>query len=317
MNAMALWCTSKETAELRPGLEGDGVLVETVFSGISRGTESLVFGGGIPASEAARMRGPAQEGDFPFPVKYGYSAVGQVREGTFDGQFVFALHPHQDHFRLPEGNLHPLPDGVPPGRAVLAANMETALNILWDSQSAAGDQIAVVGSGVVGSLVAYLAARLPGAKVTLVDSNPSRRLIAEKFSCRFAGPDEAPDNCDVVIHTSGTEAGLVNSLQMAGQDATVVEASWHGDRVVSLPLGADFHSKRLQLQSSQVGALPPSRSPRWTHSRRLSTAIELLEDSRLDVLISGETAFANLPAEYETILSHPDTLCHRVRYAIS
>ena len=317
MNAMALWCTSEETAELRPGVEGDGVLVDTVYSGISRGTESLVFGGKIPPSEATRMRGPAQEGDFPFPVKYGYSAVGQVREGSLNGQLVFALHPHQDHFRLPEDNLYALPDGVPPERAVLAANMETALNILWDSEATAGDHIAVVGAGVVGSLVAYLAARLPGAKVAIVDSNLSRRRVAEEFSCQFSGPEEAPHDCDVVIHTSGTEAGLVSSLGMAGQDATVVEASWHGDRLVSLPLGADFHSKRLRLQSSQVGALPPSRTPRWNNSRRLSTAIDLLADSSLDVLISGESEFANLPAEYGTILSSPDTLCHRVRYTTS
>ena len=317
MNAMALWCTSEETAELRPGIEGDGVLVDTVFSGISRGTESLVFRGHIPPSEATRMRGPEQEGDFPFPVKYGYSAVGRVREGSLNGQLVFALHPHQDHFRLPEANLHPLPEDVPPERAVLAANMETALNILWDSQASAGDRIAVVGAGVVGSLVAYLAARLPGGDVTVVDSNSSRQRIADEFSCNFAGPEDAPEECDVVIHTSGTEAGLVSSLIMAGQEATVVEASWHGDRMVSLPLGADFHSKRLRLQSSQVGSIPPTRAARWDYSRRLSAALGLLADSRLDVLISGETEFAKLPAEYGTILSSPDTLCHRVRYTAS
>lgn len=317
MNAMALWCTSEETAELRPGIEGDGVLVATVFSGISRGTESLVFRGHIPPSEATRMRGPAQEGDFPFPVKYGYSAVGRVREGSRNGQLVFALHPHQDHFRLQDANLHPLPEDVPPERAVLAANMETALNILWDSQASAGDRIAVVGAGVVGSLVAYLAARLPGSDVTVVDSNSSRQKVADDFSCNFAGPEDAPEECDVVIHTSGTEAGLVSSLIMAGQEATVVEASWHGDRMVSLPLGADFHSKRLRLQSSQVGGIPPTRAARWDYSRRLSVALGLLADSRLDVLISGETEFANLPAEYGTILSSPDTLCHRVRYTES
>jgi len=314
MNAMALWCTSEETAELRPGQEGDGVLVDTVFTGISRGTERLVFHGRIPPSEASRMRGPAQEGEFPFPVKYGYSAVGRVREGSLDGQFVFALHPHQDHFRMPEATLYPLPDDVPPERAVLAANMETALNILWDSQASAGDRIAVVGAGVVGSLVAYLASRLPGSDVTVVDSNPSRQGIAEQFSCDFAGPEDAPGENDVVVHTSGTEAGLVSALRIAGHDATVVEASWHGDRMVSLPLGTDFHSKRLRLQSSQVGSLPPARTPRWNHARRLSTALGLLTDSRLDALISGESEFANLPAEYGSILDDPHTLCHRVRF---
>ena len=314
MNARALWCIGPDQADIRKGTLGEGVLVRTLFSGISRGTERLVFSGAIPESEFSRMRGPHQEGDFPFPVKYGYSAVGEVVEGDAAGSTVFALHPHQDLFRLPAEALTPLPDEVPAERAVLAANMETALNILWDSGAAAGDRIAVIGAGVVGSLVGYLASSLPGAEVTLVDTQSERLSIATALGCGFATPDAAPGECDVVIHTSASAAGLTTALSLAGLEATVVEASWHGDRAVSLELGGAFHSKRLRLVSSQVGRIPADHSPRWTYARRMATAIGLLADPALDVLISGESAFEDLPANYGTILTDPSTLCHRVSY---
>lgn len=313
-DAAALWCIAPHQAEIRPALMGEGVLVETLFSGISRGTESLVAGGQVPLSEHARMRGPGMEGDFPFPVKYGYCNVGRVTEGVMSGRAVFALFPHQTCYRLPEAALTPLPDALPAERAVLAANMETALNILWDSGAGAGDRIAVVGAGVVGALVAFLAARLPGADVTLIDINPARATLANALDVDFALPDAAPQDCDVVIHTSASETGLHLALAIAGQEATVVEASWHGDRHVSVPLGAAFHSRRLRLVSSQVGHVPASRLPRWTYGRRIAKALELLLDPRCDALINGETAFADLPKAYANILAAPETLCHRIRY---
>ncbi|AVG23679.1 Zn+2 dehydrogenase [Pontimonas salivibrio] len=317
MTTSALWCVGPTQAELRDGALGEGVLVNTLYSGISRGTERLVFRGDIPASEFQRMRGPAQEGDFPFPVKYGYCAVGTVVEGELAGQTVFALHPHQTSFRLPQHMLTPLPEGVPAQRAVLTANMETALNILWDSTAGAGDRIAVVGAGVVGALVGYLAAQLPGSAVTLVDTNQDRASLAATLGCEFATPDQALQPCDVVVHTSASAAGLHTALALAGQEATVVEASWHGNAMVEVPLGEAFHSKRLKLVSSQVGQLPALRTPRWDHARRLATALELLRDPVLDVLITGETALSQLPGEYGTILNDPATLCHRVVYPTS
>jgi threonine dehydrogenase-like Zn-dependent dehydrogenase len=314
MTASALWCIAPDQAEIRPGAIGEGVLVDALFSSISRGTERLVAAGRVPVSEHARMRGPGMEGDFPFPVKYGYCSVGRVAEGALQGRAVFALFPHQSQYRLPESALTPLPDALPPERAVLAANMETALTILWDSGAGAGDRIAVIGAGVVGALVATLAARLPGADVTLVDINPDRADLADALGIDFALPDAAPTDCDVVIHTSASEAGLALALSLAGQEATVVEASWHGNSTVSVPLGGPFHSRRLRLVSSQVGNIPAARLPRWTYGRRLAKALDLLCDPRLDVLISGETDFADLPAAYPGILAAPGTLCHRIRY---
>nr|WP_210730550.1 zinc-binding alcohol dehydrogenase [Roseibacterium persicicum] len=293
---------------------GEGVAVEMLYSGISRGTERLVFEGRVPETEHDRMRGPAMEGAFPFPVKYGYCAVGRVAEGALAGRAVFALHPHQARFRLPEAALTPLPDALPPERAVLGANMETALTLVWDSGACPGDRIAVIGAGVVGALAGYLAARLPGAEVTLVDTNPARAPLAAALGCRFALPGDAPADCDVVLHLSASAPGLATAIACAGQEATVVEGSWHGAGTTPVPLGGAFHSRRLRLVGSQVGHVPPARAPRWSYARRMAKALELLADPALDALISGETAFADLPARYGAILSDPDTLCHRIRY---
>jgi threonine dehydrogenase-like Zn-dependent dehydrogenase len=290
------------------------MLVQTLYSGISRGTEGLVFQGKVPVSEYTRMRGPGMEGEFPFPVKYGYCNVGQVQEGELAGQVVFGLFPHQTAYRAPRSALTPLPDGVPAARGILAANMETALNIVWDSGASVGDRIAVIGAGVVGLLTAALLAALPGTEVTVADINPDRAKVAAALGLHFVAPPLLPRDCDVVIHTSASEAGLSRALDVAGLNATVVEASWHGSRAVHVPLGGAFHSRRLRLVSSQVGHIPPERSARWTYARRLAKALDLLRHDRFDMLISGETHFSDLPTQYATILAAPDTLCHRIRY---
>ena len=314
MSAPALWCVGPSAVEARPGALGDGVPVETLFSGISRGTERLVFEGRVPESEYETMRAPAQEGTFPFPVKYGYCAVGRISDGRRAGETVFALHPHQARFCMADDMLTRLPDALPPERAVLGANMETALNVLWDSGAGAGDRIAVIGAGVIGALTGYLARHLPGADVTLVDRLSDRAKLAEEMGCAFATPDHAPGACDVVINTTANADGLTLALESAGQDATVVEASWHGTGPTPVFLGGAFHSRRLRLVSSQVGHLPPARRPRWSHARRMEKALSLLCDPALDALISDETPFEELPERYGEILRDPDTLCHRIRY---
>jgi len=320
-SAPALWQTSPGVAELRDtplAPAPDDLVIATLFSGISRGTESLVLAGAVPVSEHARMRAPMQMGDFPFPVKYGYAAVGRVIAGPAIrlGETVFALGPHQAAFACPPCMAQPLPAGLPPARAVLAANMETALNIVWDAGAGPGDRIAVVGAGVVGALVGWICARLPGAEVTLIDTNPARASLAETLGCAFATSDAAAQvhPADVVIHASANPAGLALALALAGREAVVVEASWYGDRMVPAPLGQAFHSQRLRLISSQVGNLPPARAPRWTYARRLQKALDLLSDPVLDALISGETMLKGLPEAYPRILADPATLCHRVRY---
>lgn len=318
-SAMALWLDAPREAVLRDtpyGVPEGGVEVATLWSGISRGTERLVFEGRVPEAEAMRMRAPMQEGSFGFPVKYGYAAVGRVVAGepSMLGRTVFALAPHQARFGAEAGMVHPLPDGLPPSRAVMAANMETALNVIWDAGAGPGDRIAVVGAGVVGALVGYLAARLPGAEVELIDVNPARAALAEALGCRFAEPEAAEGGADVVIHASATAAGLATALALAGAEAVVVEASWYGAGEVAAPLGAAFHSQRLTLRASQVGAIPPARAPRWSHARRMAKALDLLTDPVLEALISGQSDFSELALNYSRLLDDPATLCHVVRY---
>jgi NADPH:quinone reductase-like Zn-dependent oxidoreductase len=291
--------------------------LRALFGAVSRGTERLVFNGRVPASEHQRMRGPSMAGAFPFPVKYGYATVARVEEGpaALQGQTVFALHPHQSVFNIAADAVIAVPAGVAPARAVLAANMETALNAVWDGAPGPADRIAVVGGGVVGLLVAWLCARLPGAEVTLVDVVAARAEIAQALGAAFALPGAAPAGCDLVFHASATAAGLATALRLAGDEATVVELSWYGTGEVAAPLGQDFHSRRLRLVSSQVGRVAPSHRPRWPHGRRLAAALALLADPVLDRLLAPAVAFHDLPARLPEIFgSQTDARCPLIRY---
>jgi threonine dehydrogenase-like Zn-dependent dehydrogenase len=309
MTACALWYVGEGRAELReeplPPLSDGMARLRTLWSGISRGTERLVSRGLVPASEHERMRGPNMGGAFPFPVKYGYCAVGVVEAGpeAMIGRRAFALHPHQDRMTLPAASLTLLPDALPARRATLAANMETALNALWDSGAGPGDRIAVVGGGVVGSLIALLAAGLPGADVTLIDPAPSRRGTAAKLGVGYAPPSASPADCDVVFHASASAAGLTTALGAAGFEATVVEVSWFGDKPVAAPLGGAFHSRRLRLVSSQVGHVSGSRRARWDYARRMAKAVAMLDDDRADALIGEEIAFAEAAHRLPALLA--------------
>ncbi|MGE0312398.1 MAG: zinc-binding alcohol dehydrogenase [Lautropia sp.] len=324
-DADAFWIVEPGRGEIRReslGALAPGMLrVRTRFSGISRGTETLVFHGEVPASEHRRMRAPHQSGDFPGPVKYGYCSVGRIEDGPPDwhGREVFCLFPHQSRYDVAPTDVHPLPPGVPPSRAVLAANLETAVNVLWDAGPAIGDRIAIVGAGVVGLLVGWLAAKLPGAEVRVVDVDPAKAGAARALGLGFslAGeasptPAAAGGDADLVVHASGQPAGLVTALSLAGPEATIVEASWYGTRAVALPLGEAFHSQRLTLRASQVGALPPSRRPRWDHRRRLGLALRLLAEPALDVLVTGESPLEAMPSLMASLPT--GTLCHRIRH---
>jgi threonine dehydrogenase-like Zn-dependent dehydrogenase len=319
--ARAFWVVAPGRGEIRHeplrSPSDDEVVVRTLFSGISRGTEALVFGGRVPASEWARMRAPFQEGEFPAPVKYGYASVGRVEQGPggLKGQTVFVLYPHQDRYVVPASSVHVLPPDVPPGRAVLAANLETAINGLWDARPHLGDRLAVIGAGTVGCLVAWLAARIPGCVVQLVDVDPRRAAVAGTLGISFAEPGSAMGDADVVVHASGSPGGLQLALELAGREAAIVEMSWFGDRDVTLALGGAFHSKRLTIASSQVGQVAPAQRARWTTRRRMQLALSLLADASLDVLVTGESSFGELPDVMARVAAGAgDVLCHRIRY---
>ncbi|WP_111495950.1 zinc-dependent alcohol dehydrogenase [Marinobacter bohaiensis] len=320
----AFWIREPGQGDIRPvnidrtGVADAGdVVVETLFSAVSRGTESLVFHGAVPESEYQRMRCPFQEGAFPFPVKYGYANVGRVIEGPDDwrNELVFCLYPHQTCFRVPGSAVQRLPRNVPPERAVLAANMETAVNALWDASPRVGDRIAVIGCGVVGSLVAWLASRIPGTRVQAIDPNPDRRDTLAALGVSWSAQADGPDDHDLVVHASGQPEGLQVALSLAGVEGRIVEMSWYGDQAVPLTLGGAFHSRRLSLVSSQVGRISGFQAPRWNHGERLALALRLLAAPELDALINSQGAFHDLPESLARVAA-PDSgvLCHRVRY---
>lgn len=315
----AFWVTAPGVGEIRtaplqpPG--PDAVVVQALYSGVSRGTESLVFNGRVPPSLHASMRGPHQQGEFTFPVKYGYAVVGRVVAGPGVGRTVFCLHPHQTHFSVAADAVIALPPQLPPGRAVMAALMETALTAVWDARLSPGDKVTVVGGGVVGCLTARLAAQVPGCEVELVDINPDRASVAQALGVAFANPAQAHGGADVVFHASASSDGLQLSLDLAGPETTIVELSWFGEREVTLKLGGAFHPDRLSLVSSQVGSIPAHQARRWTHRRRMGLALRLLADDALDELLEGESPFEQLPQTMARLAAPGATaLCHRICY---
>jgi hypothetical protein len=320
--SQSLWYVAPERIEIRSETLGplpeNSVQVRTVFSALSRGTESLVFKGLIPESEYIRMGAPFMGGKLPFPVKYGYSNVGRIELGPPEliGRLVFSLMPHQSIFQTDVTNILVIPEAIPAERAVLAANMETALNAIWDASPGPGDRIVIIGAGVLGCLIAYLCGHLPGAEVTLVDINPEREDIATKLGVRFSSPELAPKDCDLVIHCSASAAGLSSAIASAGEEATILELSWYGSNKVDVSLGGAFHSRQLKLQSSQVGHVSLSHRPRWSHRRRLAAALGMLSDSRLDSLLTKPISFESLPSELPKILNTPSSaLCCLIQYS--
>ena len=320
-DALAFWLREPGAGEIRPvplpAPGADDVLVRTLRSGVSRGTEMLVFRGGVPASQYAAMRAPFQDGEFPGPVKYGYLNVGVVESGPAElrGRTVFCLYPHQTTYVVPTQAVTVVPEEVPAQRAVLAGTVETAVNALWDAAPLLGDRVTVVGAGMVGCCAARLLARFPGVRVTLVDVDPSRATVADALGVEFALPADADDGRDLVVHTSATSAGLQQSLDLLAPEGMVVDLSWYGDAEVRLSLGGAFHSGRLGIRASQVGTVSAARRGRRTAAERLALSLELLRDPAFDALISGASRFDELPDVMSRLAAGTlPALCHTVTY---
>ncbi len=320
-DAHAFWLRAPGCGEIRPVTlpqpERDEVMVRTLRSGVSRGTETLVFRGGVPATQYAAMRAPFQEGDFPGPVKYGYLNVGTVEQGPAElrGRTVFCLYPHQTAYVVPASAVHVVPEDVPPARAVLAGTVETAVNSLWDAAPLLGDRVAVVGAGMVGCCVARLLSRYPAVQVMLVDVDAGRAAVAAALDVDFSLPAGAADGRDLVIHTSATSAGLQLSIDLLAPEGMVIDLSWYGDEEVRVSLGGAFHSGRLGIRASQVGTLSPARSGRRTTADRLRLALELLRDPAFDALVTGQARFRELPDVMARLADGSlSALCHTVTY---
>lgn len=319
--ARAFWLVTPGRGEIRsvpvPTPDAGEVLVRTRYSGVSRGTETLVFTGGVPSGQYSAMRAPFQEGDFPAPVKYGYLSVGVVEQGPpgLRGRTVFCLYPHQTAYVVPAEAVVVVPEQVPAARAVLAGTVETAVNALWDEPPLVGDRVTVVGAGMVGAAVAALLARFPGVRVQLVDVDPTRAALAGALGVEYAAPAAAAAGQDLVVHASATAAGLRRCLELVAPEGTVLELSWYGDREVALPLGAQFHAGRLTLRSSQVGRVAPARRSRRSPADRLTLALDLLADPVLDTLLTGESRFADLPDVLPQLADRRlPALCHLITY---
>jgi threonine dehydrogenase-like Zn-dependent dehydrogenase len=319
--ALAFWLREPGVGEIRPvplpRPGPDDVLVRTVRSGVSRGTETLVFDGRVPQSQYAAMRAPFQDGDFPGPVKYGYLNVGVVEEGPsrLRGRTVFCLYPHQTAYVVPAEAVTVVPEDLPAARAVLAGTVETAVNALWDAAPLLGDRVTVVGAGMVGCCVARLLARIPGVRVTLVDVQPARAGVAAALGADFALPDEAVGGRDLVLHTSATSAGLQRALDLLAPEGTVVDLSWYGDADVHLSLGGAFHSGRLTIRSSQVGTVAAARRGRRTDGDRIRLALQLLRDPAFDAVVTGVSRFEQLPDVMARLAGGTlPGLCHTVSY---
>ena len=319
--ATAYWTTGPQQGELRaeplqvPG-EGEA-LVRTLFSGISKGTEIVVHTGSVPPRVAEAMRAPHQEGSFPSPVKFGYLSVGIVEQGPegWVGQKVFCLNPHQDRYVIATDALTRIPDTVPARRAVLTGTVETAVNALWEAGPRLGDRIAVVGAGLVGGMVATLLRTFPLSRLQIVDLDPERKQLADKLGVEFAHPDDAKPDCDIVFHCSASQEGLERSLQLVGDEGDVIEMSWYANREVTLPLGEDFHARRLSIRASQVGVVARARRHRRTNADRLNLAVSLLQDPVFDAFLSGASPFTDLPEVVQNLADGKlEALCHVIEY---
>jgi len=327
--AMRLTYPEKNSVILEPvdlkQLSKDEVLVKALYSGISRGTESLVYSGKVPSSEWSRMRCPNQTGEFSFPINYGYASVGKVISvgsdvtNTKAGDKVFVLHPHQDRFIVGDSWINVLPDDLQdPEIAVLSANMETALNANWDADIENRKSIVVVGGGVVGILTAYVAKQLSGKKPVLIDIDERKAELANKFGFDFAlARDAASEDFgkfECVFHTSASEKGLQLAIDLAVFEGRVIEMSWYGDKPISINLGGAFHSQRISLISSQVGHVSANKRQSHSHSDRMSLAMDLLRNSALKALLKPIVPFADLPDRLDEVLTSSETLCPLVTY---
>ncbi|MGB3763440.1 MAG: zinc-binding alcohol dehydrogenase [Ornithinimicrobium sp.] len=325
MQASSFWSSGAGSGEVRTHVvarPGPGeVLVRALHSGISRGSESLVYTGQVPPSVSTAMRAPFQEGDLPGPVKYGYLSVGEVIElGSTGshlrlGQRVFALFPHQDRYVIPVEAATIVPDDVPSRRAVLAGVVETAINVVWDATPRWGERIAVLGCGLVGASVCALLRDFPLARLVVVDPQPRSVALAARLGIESLTPEQVTAEFDTVVHCSGTQDGLALGLSLLAFEGQLVETSWFGQHSPVVPLGAEFHSRRLTIRASQVSTVAPSMRERRTRRDRMAAALAELRDPFYDSLLTGSTTLADLPETMAGIASgHMPGWCQVVDY---
>jgi 2-desacetyl-2-hydroxyethyl bacteriochlorophyllide A dehydrogenase len=325
MNRRSLYFTGPSEAAIRPTsveMADDEVLVETRVSGISTGTELLIYRGDAPTDLPADETLEALDGDLSFPVRYGYAAVGDVIDAGpavddgWIGRTVFGFTPHETRFALPPDRLVPVPDAVDPEAMAVFPSVETATSLVLDGRPRVGEEVVVFGAGVVGLCTLGVLSSFPLRRLIAVEPVASRRERARGMGADAAVPPAelddvldagaGPDGADLVYELSGRPAALDDAIDAAGYDGRVVVGSWYGDKPATLDLGSTFHRDRISVESSQVSTLAPETRGRWSKKRRGDTAVERLRSLGAADLVTHRVPFADAPEAYRLLDRHDD-----------
>jgi len=319
MRTNTLWHLSKSQSAIlsinQTKRKETDVEIKSLYSLISTGTERLVAAGQVPISLHQKMRVPYMKGHFTFPLKYGYSLVGEVQsEGAWQGQLVHLMHPHQDRLWVEEAALTLIPKGLSPKVATLASNMETALNAVWDSQVTVGDRVVIIGFGMIGALVTRLLSLLPAVQVYVVEVNEYRQELVQEMGFNLL--PKGMQDFDCSFHTSASSSGLQQAIDLVGEEGTIIELSWYGARETTVQLGGNFHYQRKRIISSQVGQISSTKIARWTYKRRKKLVFDLLKNPVFEAHLTQELSLSEAPAFFEQLRTGelPNGLGWVIRY---
>ncbi len=308
MDAHALWHVDPAHSVLRQQTLGKltpgECLVKTRFSMVSLGTERLVCKGGMSPEAYGPMTVPYMQGAFSFPLTYGYSLTGEVIDGPQEwlGERVHAMHPHQDLCVIHSHDLTVVPGNVPLDRAVLASNLETAVNGVWDGQPIMGQRVLVIGYGLIGALIAHLVKPIPGIELHIHDIRGSRKELAIANGHHvWDAAESQPGDYDLIFHTSASSAGLQFAIDHTREEGRVIEMSWYGNQTVNLDLGASFHYGRNRIISSQVSRIASPALPHFDHHRRKSLIFQLLADDAYHKFLGEGIVFDQSPSFFSDL----------------
>jgi 2-desacetyl-2-hydroxyethyl bacteriochlorophyllide A dehydrogenase len=338
IRSQQLWFTAPYSLEFReqelaePG--PDEILVRTLFSAISSGTEMLAYRGQLPRNLALDPSMAALENQATnYPLQYGYASVGRVEaagdkvDKGMTGSHVFALQPHATHYLTKAGLVVKLPGSIAPEAAVFLANMETAVNLVLDAKPALGENVVVLGQGIVGLLVSAILSRFPLAAHFALDPLPLRRDKALMLGVEHAiDPDNETalgtmqtalnrlpgQGADLVLELTGSPDALNLAVELCAYSGRIIVGSWYGSKPVTLDLGGRFHRERIKIISSQVSSISPELSGRWDRDRRFTTALGMIESVRPEQLITHRIAFGSAPEAYQLLDKSPETVLQTV-----
>jgi 2-desacetyl-2-hydroxyethyl bacteriochlorophyllide A dehydrogenase len=322
MKAQALVFVAPGRVELREvdaGQPGDGeVLVRTAYSGISSGTEMLAYRGELDPDLVLDETIGSLGGTFAYPFAYGYSCAGHVEGGALaEGTAVFAFHPHQDRFVAAASDVVVV-GALPPRQATLFPLVETALQVSLDAGPVLEEPLVVLGLGAVGVLVGLILTRA-GARVLAAEPRGWRRRAATAVGLRTVSPEDLPARVaeetrgagvPLVVEASGNPEALASALPLLAHEGTALVASWYGSKPVTLPLGAEFHRRRLQIRSTQVSTIPVHLQGRWNVERRRAAALELMSELPLQALATHEFSLADAPSAFAAVDRGEEGLLH-------